>query len=34
MIRHIIYYTFGAGCMIFGFAALWTILAMLEALMT
>ena len=31
--RHAIELLFGAGCMIFGFAALWTILAMLEALM-
>jgi len=34
MIRDIIYYLFGAGCMLFCFAALWIILAMAEALLT
>jgi hypothetical protein len=34
MIREIAYYLFGAGCMIFCFAALWVILAMAEALMS
>jgi len=33
MIKDILYYTFGSACLLFCFAAMWTLLAMLEALM-